>query len=247
MSCDQIKEALAGCLVFEPTEDGCRISTACLYPSFERVEVYVTRFGEGFIVHDAGGAYRSAWSHGRDEALIRKILSREASRFHLRLENFVLGTEAISAEWLPAAVLSVANASAQSANSIVERVTAAAEAALSDKMFEKLKAVVPEPQIKRAFPVLGKSGKEHRFDIVVQHHGEQLLLLDAVSPHHSSVAHKYVAFSDTKAHYNETVEGFAVYERPLAEDDASLLLQVAQLVPIVALVEGARRAIERHH
>ena len=36
---------------------------------------------------------------------------------------------------------------------------------------------------------------------------------------------------------------FAVFERPLATEDASLMVQVAQLVPIGAVTEGARRAL----
>ena len=63
MSCKHIQKALAilpGCV---ETESGSRFTTHCLYPSFETVSVYVVRFGDGFNVHDDGGAVRSIWDH----------------------------------------------------------------------------------------------------------------------------------------------------------------------------------------
>ena len=82
-------------------------------------------------VHDGGGAKASAWEHGRDDGLIKKTINREALRFRLKVEDDTFVADAISAEWLQSAILSVANASA----------IAAAEEALTEKIYAALKKV----------------------------------------------------------------------------------------------------------
>jgi hypothetical protein len=67
-------------------------------------------------VHDAGGAFRSAWVHGRDDALIQKIASRQAKKFRVNLLNGTLVAEAANDEWLTSAIIAVANASAMTAH-----------------------------------------------------------------------------------------------------------------------------------
>jgi hypothetical protein len=78
-------------------------------------------------VHDGGGASRNCWIHGRDDPLISKSLNREARRFGLKVLEGSLIAHAVSADWLPAAIMSVANASAFAAKMAVERMAAATE------------------------------------------------------------------------------------------------------------------------
>jgi hypothetical protein len=243
MDCNELKEHLSQLFTCVRSEDGLRVATMCLYPSFDQVHIHVVKVQEGFFVHDGGGAYRSAWDHGRNDDLIRKVINREASKLSLLVDNFTLGAKVKSVEWLPSAMMAVANASAFSAKSAVERVVAAMEEELSAKIFVALKRIVAEPQIQREFVVIGQSGKEHRFDFAVKKSNGRFLLLDAISPHHSSIAHKYVSFADMKAVTDDGSDRFAVYERPLSADDASLIVQVAQLVPLSAVTEGTRRAL----
>lgn len=242
MDCNSLKEEISKLFVCTPTEDGLRVSTMSLYPSFEQVDIFVVSTGNTFVVHDGGGAYRSAWDLGRNDDLIRKCITREACRHHLQVENFTLFTKVISSEWLPNAMLAVANASAFSAKAAVERAVAAMEEALNERIFAALRKIVAEPEIKREFFITGQSGKSHKFDFAVKRSDGRYLLLDSVSPHHNSVAHKYVSFADMKA-VDGASDRFAVFERPLATEDASLMVQVAQLVPIGAVTEGARRAL----
>jgi hypothetical protein len=217
------------------------VATTCLYPSFDIVHVFITAMADGFQVHDAGGAANSSWEHGRDDQLIKKEIDKAARRFKLRATNNILCADVISHEWLPNAVLSVANASAMAANTIVSHIAAAVEEALSDKIFYALATVYPLQKIAREFEYNGKSGKSHKFDFALSDKST-LLLLDAISPHHISIASKYVAFSDVKASH-ENAHGFAVFDRPLGADDASLMQQVADLVPLAAVSSGAKRII----
>ncbi len=70
---------------------------------------------------------------------------------------------------------------------------------------------------------------------------DNILVLSAVAPHHSSIAAKYVAFADTRG--QERVSRFAVYERPLERGDIALMMQVTELVPLSALDPKARKAL----
>jgi hypothetical protein len=120
--CGEIHAALSGLVVCEETTSGARLATHCLYPSFEAVRVFVAKFGDGYKVHDDGGAYREAWLHGRDDALISRIIKSEASRCRLAVSGASMVADVPSAEWLASAILTVSNASASAARKAVERI-----------------------------------------------------------------------------------------------------------------------------
>ncbi len=152
MSCDAIKAALAPFLECVETTEGARVVTHCLYPSFNPVEVYVVKYGDGYRVHDGGGADRAAWAHGRDELLIRKMLARYALRYHATAKEGVIVADAADTSWLMSAILAVANASAGAANATVERVIAAAEIDLVERVFGVLRHRYGEKEIGRKVP-----------------------------------------------------------------------------------------------
>jgi hypothetical protein len=246
MSCQEVRAALSAIDTCVETEEGSRITTHCLYPSFENVKVFVAKVGEGFRVHDAGGASRVAWVHGRDYPLIRKVIARQATRYSVCVSETgdTLFVDAKSVDWLASAIFAVANASASAAHLAIERMVSATEAQLGDRIFETLSRIVPAPSIAKRFEMPGKSGKRHSFDFAVKQEDE-LILIDAVAPHHISISAKYVAFADVANRTDGAVEKFAVHDRPLARDDESLLLQVACLVPIKSLEPGVRRALHQ--
>src|SRR5215216_4419817 len=107
MSCDDIRLALSEFDACEETPNGSRVTTHCLYPSFEPVRIFVAKVGDGFKIHDGGGAFMSAWSHGRDESLISRALQSECNRFHLALDDDRLVAEVPSKDWLLSAILGV--------------------------------------------------------------------------------------------------------------------------------------------
>ncbi|MCE7999967.1 MAG: hypothetical protein HEP70_13985 [Rhodobiaceae bacterium] len=233
MLCDQIRKALSILDVCEETESGSRVVTQCLYPSFDPVNVFVVKYGDGFKIHDGGGAARCAWIHGRDGALVNNALSRSAALYHVELVEETIVAEVPNLDWLLNAVLATANASANAARSIVEHSVASAEATLKDRIFDTLVGYVPKRRITKDYSYVGRSGKPHHFDYAVRENGSDVLLMSAVSPHHVSVAAKYVAFSDIEA--TNLLGRYAVYDRQLDQDDVSLLQQVAEIVPLRAL------------
>ncbi|ODA66852.1 hypothetical protein A7A08_02149 [Methyloligella halotolerans] len=243
MSCKDARTALEALQSCTETDFGSRVATHCLYPSFEQVDVFVVRYGDGYRVHDGGGALRVAWLHGRDESLINRAAAKQASKYRIQFKNGVLEVNAANAEWLPSAVLAVANASAAAAHAAVEKMVAATEGLLRDRILSVLSRSAPDTQIRTDAQMLGRSGKHHRFDFVVSAPHRGTLLVDAVAPHHISVAAKYVAFADMPEKLNGAVGKFAVYDRELAPDDVSLLQQVADIVPFPSLERGIQRLL----
>ena len=242
MSCDDVKAALAAFDVCTETEEGSRVTTHCLYPSFDPVKVFVVGFGDGFKVHDGGGAARSAWTHGRDAALIGRMLSRQALRYRIEVKGEALTASVPSAEWLTSAILAVANASAAAAHAALDRFISASETVLRDKILSVLKATVSPSTISTEYEIAGQS-KRHRFDFAVREFDGSMLLLNAVTPHHVSVSSKYVAFSDVIHREGVRTDRWAVYERELEPSDVSLLQQVADIVPFKGLRPGLHRLL----
>tara|TARA_R110002074_G_scaffold381650_1_gene560870 strand:+ start:618 stop:1364 length:747 start_codon:yes stop_codon:yes gene_type:complete len=243
MICDDVRAALSSFDLCVETDEGARVSTHCLYPSFSTVHVYVAKLGDGYHIHDGGGAYRSAWNHACDDAVIGRAMLRHSLKFRVAVRNSTLVVDVPSADWLKSAVLAVANASSAVAYAAVEHVVATTENRLKDRIFNTLRTVVGEKAIGRSFDVIGRSGKIHEFDFGVKYDGS-LLLIDAVSPHHVSVSAKYVAFADAGANDNDgSLSKFAVFDRELDRSDVSLLQQVADLVPIRSLDLGVKRLV----
>jgi hypothetical protein len=241
MPCAEVSIALAGFSACEETSDGARVATHCLYPSFETVFVYVAKVGNGYHVHDGRGAYESARLHGRDATVAINAISHEAAHFQIQYaDDRALVANVDSSEWLESAILSVANASALAARRAVGRAVAAAEKALVDRIEEALAITFGSEKYKKDFVARGRSGKEHQFDFAVRNGGDFSLLVNGVAPHHSSIAAKYVAFADTEV---DADLKFAVCDRQLETGDTALLQQVASIVPLGSLPNGARRAL----
>lgn len=241
MICEDVRAALGAGDRCEETEEGARVLTHCLYPSFEAVAVFITKLGDGYRVSDGGGAVRNAWLHGRDEPLSHRMLSREASRYHLKVSGYSLVAEVPTIEWLRSAILATANASASVAQAVNGKATAATERLLKEKIRETLSHIAPEERIGTDVEVTGNSGDLRHFDYSIKAANDNILVISALAPHHTSIAAKYVAFADTKG--LNRLAGFAVYDRPLERGDISLLLQVTDLVPIGALDLRARKAL----
>jgi hypothetical protein len=242
MVCDELRSAISSFTTCEETSDGARIATHCLYPSFETAHVYVVRVGEQYRVHDGGEAFRAAWAHGRDENAINRAILAEAARFHLGVSNNRMVSQEVSAEWIVAAILSVANASTRAANSAVARFVVASEEALTERINRALTSIIPIERIAREFTIRGKSGGERRFDFAIRRDDEYELLINGVSAHHSSIAAKFVAFSDVDVPIEFK---FAVHDGRLETDDTALMQQVASIVPLIRLNDGTRRALAR--
>lgn len=241
MGCDEILAALAAGQVCEQTPSGLKVQTHCLYPSFDQVDVFVVAHGDGFIVTDGGGAVASAWEHGREG--LDRVLARASAKFGASTNGSVIEAKVPSADWLKNAILAVANASASAAEAAVERVVQTTEKAIADQILEALARVIPRASIAQDFEHRGQSGKKWRYDFGATAN-DNLILVNAVAPHHSSISAKYVAFADTPEEA-EDISKIAVFGRQLETADVALLQQVATLVPLRSVDRGLRKVLAR--
>src|ERR1700722_920712 len=231
MLCAEINAAMGTGDVCEETDGGARFVTHCLYPSFTPVAVHVAKLGSGYRVSDDGGALRNAWVHGREVALAKRMVSREAERYHLRVSNEgALVADAPSIEWLRSAILAVANASAGAANATVGKLVAAAESVLKDRIRDKLDELVPAEAIKSDVEVTGKSGDVRLFDYGIHVSNDNDIVISAVTAHRNSVAAKFLVFSDTLG--IPGLDRYGAYDRAPDRGDLALLTQVVDLLPM---------------
>jgi hypothetical protein len=237
-SCDDIDKALAEYLRCEQTGAGARIATHCLYPSFETVKVFVAKMGDSYDVHDGMGAYNTAWLHGRDEAMIMNSIRDFVARFHLTLNVRTIVGRAASIDWLPNAIISVANASALAAHDAVAKMVAAAEQALVDRIAHDLAESVGPKGYDTDIDIRGVSGGLRHFDFIIGRTRPQSIFINAILAHQNSINSKYVSFADTEA---DKRLKWAVHDHPLDNDDILLLQQVASVVPFTSMRAGMQR------
>ena len=244
LTCDSVYTFLRFGGDCRATDDGVRITTHCLYPSFEPVRVYIMKFGESYLVHDRGEAYGNAWLHGRDFRQVSKALERSATRFGCVIDGKqTIQSRASNSEWLLSSVLAVANAASDAAGSAVGKQHEARQTELLHRIERVLERSIQPSRWEKWVSVTGESGKAHRFDFRIESNG-WFALIDAVSPHHNSVAAKYVAFSDTGS--RQRVDKFAVFDRELDREDKVLLSNVADLIPYTELEKSHGRVLFRN-
>jgi hypothetical protein len=236
-----VLNALSAHNLCELTDDGARIRTHCLYPSFEPVHVYVRRFGDGFVIHDRGEASSRAWLHGRDDKVLNRYLARAAERYGVRFDDGRLSAKIESLDWLKSALLAVSNAAAQGSSSAVEHVARSEAEALRDRISRELVQTFSRRRISAEVIRKGESGREYRFDFEVK--GENgIAVVEAVTPFANSIFSKYTAFSDTRALYMGG--GFAVHDRELHQQDITLLSQVADVIPLTRMATGIQHRLQ---
>lgn len=240
MNCSELA-ALLEPPTCEQSDFGAKVVTQCLYPSAEPVFVHVARWGDGFRVTDGGGISRCVLVHGREAGSLSAGLSEAEQRFGLRSEGGQLFADVDAHEWLPAAVLAVANGASLAASVAIEHVSRKAERGLAQKIYEGLSKIIPPQHIAREYEYRGKSGKKWRVDYAVLH-TRRPLLIKAVTPHYNSISSNYTTFGDIG---NGQTDRFSVYSRKLQSDDEALLRQVATIVPVRSLEAGAREVLHR--
>ncbi len=239
MDCSALQAVLDSRQLCEQSRLGAKLLTHCIYPSADPVYVHVGTWGDGFRVSDGGGAATSALIHGRDDDAIQIGLNSARDRHSLRVEGGQLVANVPSQDWLPAAIMAVANGAAHAAFVAVDHHTKKAERSLAAKIGKTLHAVVPEKLIAREYEYRGESGKLWHVDFAITFE-RRPILIKAVTPHHNSIASNYTTFGDLRAKHNRRN---SVYQKRPANEDAALLRQVSELLPITALEATVQEAL----
>lgn len=232
--CDTIMVSAAKFWSCKETENGARIRTTCVFPSFEPVFVYVVRFGGGFVVHDAGEAMGVILSSGQDGDVAKRAIRSECKRYDLSFEDRRISLKIDAIEWLETAIVSVANTAASAARVALTDVRRKSEQDLSDILFQLLEPRVPKGTMVKHYAFQGASGRNYNFDIAV-HGRDRLTLIQAVLPNANSINSKFVALADVPA--DEPVRKIAAHKGDLSVEDILLLQNVATVASPNGVVE----------
>lgn len=244
MNCDAMRLLLARNAECEATDNGLRLKTHCFYPSLERVSVYVSRHGDGYRISDGGEAARSAFIHGRDDQAFDASLRKACLRFGTKAADGSVLAEVKDEEWLFEAILAVANGAASAASETSTKVSARKMRELRTKIHDTLIEIVPPHTVATEYMYRGSSGRLWKIDYaVVEEH--QPLLVKAISPDINSINSNYTTFGDIAEAERDYARRFSVFETDLKHEDRSLMLQVAELVPLVSLNRGVRQLLGR--
>ncbi len=238
MKCNTIKDLLSDWRVCEEREGQVIINTDCLYPSFEQAKVGITERRGLFEVSDIGGAVASVLSHGKEGKALDSALSEATRRHCLTRRGDCIVVSVESLDWLPAAILSVANASALAARTALIDEEQTAKEVLFDEidrslvsLSQEMVSIRKEFIVRRDYFAEGRSGKRWKFDFAVK--ANKQILIKTVSPHGNSVNANFVAFSDMEA--NADSINLCVYSKEPNAEDVRLLNQVASVVPLRGL------------
>lgn len=238
--CDIILANTSSLWACKETENGARIRTTCVFPSFEPVFVYVAKLGDGFVVHDAGETVAIIMAHGQDGDAAKRVIRYECRRFDVTFGERRLSLKIDAAEWLETAIVAVANTAATAARNALKDSDKKAERLLADVIFELLEPKLAKGTITKGFTYLGESGRRYKFDLAVQGK-EHLTLIETVTPHASSVNAKYVALADVP--FEAAVKKIVAHNNDLSQEDILLLQNVATVSGpsgVMNLVAGSR-------
>lgn len=211
------------------------IETSCLYPSFEPVMVNIEPCSRGFKVHDNGQAERLAWLHGKNEKQARKVISNATKEFLLEEKNGEIFIFVENLEWMKSSILAVANCSAKALETIMAKKEAFLESSIAELLDDQVRNLGIQDlfSISKGHTLVGSSGKAHHFDIILNSKtSEAKVLVNSVTAHHASIAHRFTAFADLVNSGHSKSRNIAVFQDEMGTSDKSLMLQVASLVPL---------------
>lgn len=232
LHCDELLGYLDARRTCERSPYGTRVATHCIYPSSDPVYVHVARWGDKeFRVSDGGEAARCALQHGRDPVAVMAGLKSAGDRFSLEIESEELIARVPTSDWLPNAVSAVASGAAFAANSAIDYMQKARQKSFKEEVGEHLRRYVPENLLAHGYEMRGRSGKVWEIDFAITV-PDLPILIKAVTPNHVSIAATYTALSDVMTGANRRISVFS--KRP-DEDDAALLRQVSELMPLTAV------------
>lgn len=241
-ACAAIQRAMSQFAICTQTSEGAVIATHCVYPSFDPVNVYVRRDGNGFIVSDGGEAVGVAWDHGRDNQMAARCLAEAATRFGITFSLRAFECRVPSEDWLQGAVLAVANAASWGTQNAIDHIARAALDILRDEMRLALDRAFHARQIDVKPERVGDSGAHHVFDFAVTI-GERRAFVSAMTPHPASINAKYTACSDVaRRHHRPGL--FIVHNQPLNDQTFSLFRPVANVVTFERMIPGLERELQ---
>ena len=214
-------------------QNGARLNTHCLYPSNAMVQVAIMGQGSSYFVTDDGGAFKEAEHAGADlrnqDHKYKRLLEKQG----LFMDRGTIYSTPVPIEAISAAILLVANASKEVADSIFQQWKIARERDFRILLRNMVKSEFKSVQVTEE-TIAGTSNKPHTFDNVVHFPDGSRLIIDAVLRDANSINSRLVANIDVRAaQYPRTVQRI-VYDDTEDWQSADLSLLDISGVPVVA-------------
>lgn len=238
--CDIILASTLSLSTCKETDNGARVRTTCVFPSFEPVFVYVAKLGNGFFVHDAGETFAVVLAHGQEPEVASRVIRSECKRYDLTFGERGISLKIDAAEWLETAIIAVANTAASAARNAIRDSSRKIESDLAEVIFRLLEPKFSKGMVMKEYPYIGESGRRYKFDLAVEVK-DQLTLIETVTAHPISVNSKYVALADVRP--EAAVKKIVAHNNDLSQEDILLLQNVATVAGptgVLDLIAGSR-------
>lgn len=208
------------------------IDLPVLYPSGSTVVVEIEQNGDKIWVSDMGlGHTEAELMHATDS--YKRLAGQKAKEFGVDYDG-----QSMFALWVPvsrieAAIVCVANASAQAAADAVRHASEAHNRGQDEAFFERVLAIFGKKSVARTAEISGQRTSWEAHNVVVFPHGKRAIF-EPMSKHPTSVSSKFLMFSDIKATNTQISLNVVVSNIGCLDAKAQMVADLANIVPIDA-------------
>lgn len=235
MTCpDYIREALAQFANCFDTGRNIAVPTQCLYPSNGAVTVFLSGGPQGCVISDEGQSIFEIGRHGLEVRNPDSFLRQFCTPRGLSHERGKIFTPPIPAEGVASAISLVATTSCMAAHWGVHNLRTRLRRDLRKELRDVLGLRFAEDRIKEDYRLSGFSGRQYRFEFVVEVGEEKRLVVDGVSPEPTTINTRAIAHLDLARAQDPKFVQRIVYDdaEAWAASDINVLRMAAELVPM---------------
>jgi hypothetical protein len=192
MDWKSVQEIICQARDFTVKDGVCTVMSDIIMPSGQSVVIYLRPEGDHLLVHDGGAAFTEVASHGlhvKSSASVRRMLKQ--TNYDLTDDGFVCAHH-VPVNKAGLAISFVADASLRAANHLLAHAKPAPGERLDRRIQDALRLKVVNGRANFRFQ--GRN-RQHKFDFGFAH-GDQVVLVDAVTPDMTSVSSAIVKAMD---------------------------------------------------
>lgn len=224
---DAIPENLLRKAGSQPTQ----VITTTLLPSGALASVTVCPRPNGaFSVSDDQAGWNDLLALGHDELTGGDTRRGKAiaERLGLLFDGKGFFLQEVTADQLTGAIVFIAEAAREWATSAAENSTRRIEVALTRRVEDRIRSILPKARIAREAELTGASTKKHKFDLVVELSEERKAVFEVVAPNANSLSSTHLKLFDLMgAHPDWPREAVTEHLEDWAAADMTLLAGVA--------------------
>jgi hypothetical protein len=194
----RVRDAVGRLMVHSALPDGkVHLGVPVCYPSGSCAVVDIERNGDRIWVSDMGMGLVEAEMMGARESY-QHLARGKAGEFGVDYDGNAIFVLWAPIDRLEAAVICVANASAQAAADAVRNASELSQRRQEDKVFERVRSVFGNQSVARTRDIAGKRTSWEAHNVVVLPNA-RCAIFEPMSKHPNSVSSKFLMFSDLRA------------------------------------------------